>query len=52
MARGKGSQHAADLWERYIAGPESTADPAGWRTELSRRLIGAAAIARRRAFPA
>lgn len=27
-----------DLWERYIAGPESSSDPANWRTELSREL--------------
>jgi effector-binding domain-containing protein len=28
-----------DLFERYVAGPESGADPAGWRTELSRPLL-------------
>jgi len=34
------SGHAAgpDLWERYVAGPESNADPASWRTELNRPL--------------
>ena len=26
------------LWESYAAGPESGAEPAGWRTELSRPL--------------
>lgn len=29
-----------DLWECYLAGPESNPDPATWRTELSRSLIG------------
>ena len=28
----------ADLWEVYAAGPESSADPAAWRTELNRPL--------------
>ncbi len=31
---------APDLWEVYVAGPESSADPATWRTELSRPLNG------------
>ncbi|MGI8771805.1 MAG: GyrI-like domain-containing protein [Acidobacteriaceae bacterium] len=30
---------APDLWERYLAGPESGPDPATWRTELNRPLI-------------
>ena len=30
---------APDLWERYLAGPESNPNPAMWRTELSRPLI-------------
>ena len=30
---------AEDLWERYTVGPESTPDPATWRTELSRQII-------------
>ena len=29
---------ASDLWERYLAGPESNPDPASWRTELNRPL--------------
>ncbi|MGP0068327.1 MAG: GyrI-like domain-containing protein [Isosphaeraceae bacterium] len=29
-----------DLWERYIVGPESSPDPAAWRTELNRPLVG------------
>lgn len=28
------------LWERYMAGPESNADPATWRTELNRPVAG------------
>jgi effector-binding domain-containing protein len=28
-----------DLWECYVAGPESSPDPANWRTELNRPLI-------------
>ena len=28
-----------DLWECYIAGPESNPDPATWRTELNRPLL-------------
>ena len=27
-----------DLWECYVAGPESNSDPATWRTELNRPL--------------
>lgn len=33
-----GHTPAADLWERYLVGPESSADPASWRTELNRPL--------------
>ena len=29
-----------DLYESYLAGPESSPNPADWRTELSRPLIG------------
>jgi effector-binding domain-containing protein len=29
-----------DLWEFYVAGPESNHDPATFRTELNRPLIG------------
>lgn len=35
----QGHTSAPDLWERYVAGPESSADPADWRTELNRPLI-------------
>jgi effector-binding domain-containing protein len=34
-----GHEPGADLWERYLAGPESSPDPAAWRTELNRPLI-------------
>ncbi len=30
---------APDLWEIYVAGPESSPDPAQWQTELNRPLI-------------
>jgi effector-binding domain-containing protein len=29
---------APDLWESYVAGPETGPDPAKWRTELSRPI--------------
>jgi effector-binding domain-containing protein len=29
-----------DLWECYLVGPESTDDPAAWRTELNQPLAG------------
>lgn len=35
-----GHTPASDLWECYVAGPESNPDPATWRTELNRPLIG------------
>lgn len=31
-----------DLWECYLAGPESSPDPAAWRTELNRPILGIA----------
>lgn len=34
-----GHQAAPDLWEIYAAGPESSTDPANWRTELYRPLV-------------
>jgi effector-binding domain-containing protein len=33
-----GHAAASDLWESYVAGPESGTDPAEWRTELTRPL--------------
>lgn len=35
----QGHQPAAELWEQYVAGPESDSDPALWRTELNRPLL-------------
>ena len=35
----QGHVPAADLWECYVAGPESGPDPSEWRTELNRPLI-------------
>lgn len=37
--REQGHLSALDLWECYVAGPETSADPAQWRTELHRPLI-------------
>ena len=33
-----GHEQAEDLWEVYLVGPHSSADPANWRTELNRPL--------------
>jgi effector-binding domain-containing protein len=30
---------ASDMYECYLVGPESSPDPAQWRTELSRRIV-------------
>lgn len=38
--RSAGHTAAPDLWERYVAGPESVADAAAYRTEFYRPLIG------------
>jgi len=35
----EGHTQGPDLWECYVAGPESNPDPAAWRTELNRPLI-------------
>ncbi len=34
----EGHTPGPDLWECYVAGPESNPDPATWRTELNRPL--------------
>jgi len=34
-----GHTQAPNLWERYVAGPESSPDPASWRTELNWPLL-------------
>lgn len=38
--RANGHKAAAELWEVYVAGPESGSDPANWRTELNQPLTG------------
>lgn len=35
----EGHAEAADLWECYVAGPETGPDPATWRTELNQPLV-------------
>lgn len=35
----EGHTPGPQLWERYVAGPESDPDPANWRTELNRPLV-------------
>jgi len=37
--RSHGHSPAPNLWECYVAGPESGPDPAAWRTELNRPLV-------------
>ena len=39
----QGHESEADLWERYVKGPESGPDPTAWRTELNRPLKRVAA---------
>lgn len=36
----QGHKAAPDLWEVYLAGPESSPDPTTFRTELNRPLVG------------
>jgi effector-binding domain-containing protein len=38
--KANGHEPAEDLWELYSVGPQSTPEPAGWRTELNRPLAG------------
>lgn len=33
--RAQGLRGGPDLWERYLSGPETSPDPADWRTELN-----------------
>ena len=40
--KAEGLATAEDLWESYVTGPESSPDPAEWRTELNRPLAGKA----------
>lgn len=39
--REEGHTQAPDLWESYVTGPESSEDPAEWRTQLNRPLTDA-----------
>jgi effector-binding domain-containing protein len=36
----EGLTPALDLWECYLAGPESGSDPAAWQTQLNKPLLG------------
>jgi effector-binding domain-containing protein len=36
----EGLEPAADVWEIYVAGPETGPDASKWQTELNRPLIG------------
>jgi effector-binding domain-containing protein len=36
--KANGHEQATDLWELYSVGPQSTPNPADWRTELNRPL--------------
>ena len=36
--KANGHEQAEDLWEVYLVGPQSSPDPADWRTELNRPL--------------
>jgi len=36
--KANGHEPADHLWELYAVGPQSTPDPAGWRTQLNRPL--------------
>jgi effector-binding domain-containing protein len=35
----EGHATGPDVWERYVVGPETSPDPASWRTELNRPLV-------------
>jgi effector-binding domain-containing protein len=35
----EGHTPGTGVWERYLVGPESSRDPADWRTELNRPLV-------------
>lgn len=35
----QGVTPATDLWEVYVSGPDASADPADWRTQLNRPLL-------------
>jgi effector-binding domain-containing protein len=35
-----GRKPAANLWDVYVVGPETSKNPADWRTEMNRPLVG------------
>jgi effector-binding domain-containing protein len=35
-----GRKPRADLWDVYVVGPETSKNPADWRTEMNRPLVG------------
>ena len=35
----EGHEAGPNLWERYLAGPDSGLDPSEWRTELNRPVV-------------
>ena len=37
--KANGHKPATDLWDVYVVGPETSKNPADWRTELNRPLI-------------
>lgn len=37
----QGHTPASDLWECYVAGPESSPDPSSWQTQLNRPIVAA-----------
>jgi hypothetical protein len=37
--RAEGHAAGPDLWERYLAGPETGGDTSKWRTELNRPVV-------------
>jgi effector-binding domain-containing protein len=42
LARAQGLKPAPGLWESYVVGPESSPNPADWRTELNQPLLAEA----------
>lgn len=40
ILKAQGLEIAGDLWEVYVAGPETGPDPSRWQTELNRPLAG------------
>ena len=40
VERAEGLAATGDLYERYLTGPETSPNPADWRTELNQPLTG------------